>query len=169
MVGAMMNARKRLAEAGLRVTAQRIAVLESIPAGTHAEVDQVARAVRSRLGTVSTQAVYDVLHALTRAGLLRRIQPAGRPTLYENRVADNHHHMVCRSCGRIDDVDCVVGDAPCLDPFDAHGFAIVEAEVVFWGTCPDCGPADPTVGDSGAALGASSTATVPAAPESEPR
>lgn len=134
----MPRPRERLAAAGLRVTAQRVAVLKSIPPGTHVEVDEVARAVRDRIGSVSTQAVYDVLRALTTAGLLRRIQPAGRPALYENRVADNHHHLVCRACGRIADTDCVQLPAPCLEPSDNHGFAIDEAEVVFWGTCPEC-------------------------------
>jgi Fur family transcriptional regulator, stress-responsive regulator len=145
----MSEARERLAAAGLRVTAQRVAVLESIPAGSHVEVDEVARLVRARIGSVSTQAVYDVLRALTTAGLLRRIQPAGRPALFENRVADNHHHLICRDCGRIVDIDCVRLPAPCLDPSETAGFAIDEAEVVFWGTCPDCAgagapvPADP--------------------------
>jgi len=134
----MSEPRERLAAAGLRVTAQRVAVLESIPAGAHAEVDEVTRAVRDRIGSVSTQAVYDVLRALTTAGLLRRIQPAGKPALYENRVADNHHHLVCRACGRIADVDCVHRPAPCLEPSDTAGFVIDEAEVVFWGTCPEC-------------------------------
>jgi Fe2+ or Zn2+ uptake regulation protein len=134
----MPRPRERLTAAGLRVTAQRVAVLESIPPGTHVEVDEVARAVRDRIGSVSTQAVYDALRALATAGLLRRIQPSGRPTLYENRVADNHHHLVCRACGRIVDVDCAQLPAPCLDPSDNHGFAIDEAEVVFWGTCPEC-------------------------------
>jgi Fur family ferric uptake transcriptional regulator len=134
----MPRPRERLAAAGLRVTAQRVAVLESIPPGSHVEVDVVTRAVRDRIGSVSTQAVYDVLRALTTAGLLRRIQPAGKPALYENRVADNHHHLVCRVCGRIADTDCVLLPAPCLEPTDNHGFAIDEAEVVFWGTCPEC-------------------------------
>jgi Fur family transcriptional regulator, stress-responsive regulator len=134
----MAHPRERLAAAGLRVTAQRVAVLESIPAGAHAEVDDVTRAVRERIGSVSTQAVYDVLRALTAAGLLRRIQPAGKPALYENRVADNHHHLVCRACGQIADVDCVAGPAPCLDPSDTCGFVIDEAEVNFWGLCPEC-------------------------------
>jgi Fe2+ or Zn2+ uptake regulation protein len=134
----MPRPRERLTAAGMRVTAQRVAVLESIPLGTHAEADQVTRAVRDRIGSVSTQAVYDVLRALTTAGLLRRIQPAGKPALYENRVADNHHHLICRVCGRIADVDCVAGPAPCLDPSDTCGFVIDEAEVHFWGVCPDC-------------------------------
>jgi Fur family ferric uptake transcriptional regulator len=106
--------------------------------GQHVTADQVALAVRGRLGTISTQAVYDVLGALTRAGLLRRIEPAGSPARYETRVGDNHHHVVCRSCGAIADVDCVVGEPPCLSPASAGGFVIDEAEVTFWGLCPDC-------------------------------
>jgi Fur family ferric uptake transcriptional regulator len=106
--------------------------------GKHVTADQVALAVRGRLGTISTQAVYDVLGALTRAGLLRRIEPAGSPARYETRVGDNHHHVVCRSCGAIADVDCVVGEPPCLSPASAGGFVIDEAEVTFWGLCPDC-------------------------------
>jgi Fur family ferric uptake transcriptional regulator len=106
--------------------------------GKHVTADQVALAVRGRLGTISTQAVYDVLGALTRAGILRRIEPAGSPARYEPRVGDNHHHVVCRSCGAIADVDCVVGEPPCLSPASAGGFVIDEAEVTFWGLCPDC-------------------------------
>ncbi len=100
--------------------------------------DEVALAVRDRIGTISTQAVYDVLGALTRAALLRRIEPAGSPARYETRVGDNHHHVVCRSCGAITDVDCVLGEPPCLSPADASGFVIDEAEVTFWGICPAC-------------------------------
>ena len=127
-----------LRDAGLRVTAPRVAVLAEIADGKHVTADQVALAVRGRLGTISTQAVYDVLGALTRAGLLRRIEPAGSPARYETRVGDNHHHVVCRSCGAIADVDCVVGEPPCLSPASAGGFVIDEAEVTFWGLCPDC-------------------------------
>jgi Fe2+ or Zn2+ uptake regulation protein len=134
----LIDPRERLVAAGLRVTAQRVAVLESIPSGAHADADQVAQAVRARIGSVSTQAVYDVLRALTAAGLIRRIQPAGKPALFEIRVADNHHHLVCRSCGAIVDVDCVTGQAPCLDASDLGGFAVDEAEVIFWGLCPAC-------------------------------
>ncbi|HSV66597.1 MAG TPA: Fur family transcriptional regulator [Mycobacteriales bacterium] len=133
--------RERLVTAGLRVTAPRVAVLESIPNGTHRPVDAIAQAVRLRIGSVSTQAIYDVLRALTAAGLLRRIEPAGMPALYENRVADNHHHLICRACGAIEDVDCVAGAAPCLDSFpQPAGFAVDEAEVTFWGICPACTP-----------------------------
>ena len=124
--------------AGLRVTAPRVAVLSEVTEGKHVTADQVAQAVRDRDGTISTQAVYDVLGALTRAGLVRRIEPAGSPARYETRVGDNHHHVVCRSCGAITDVDCVIGEAPCLSPADASGFIIDEAEVTFWGLCPAC-------------------------------
>jgi Fur family transcriptional regulator, stress-responsive regulator len=127
-----------LREAGLRVTAPRVAVLAEIQSAQHLTADQVAAAVRNRVGTISTQAVYDVLGALTRAGLLRRIEPAGSPTRYETRVGDNHHHVVCRSCGTIADVDCVVGEPPCLSPSEAGGFIVDEAEIVFWGMCPPC-------------------------------
>jgi Fur family ferric uptake transcriptional regulator len=124
--------------AGLRVTAPRVAVLSEVHDHPHADADTLASAVRSRLGSVSTQAVYDVLRALADAGLVRRIEPAGSPARYEARVGDNHHHVVCRSCGAIGDVDCAVGEAPCLEASDSHGFAVDEAEVTFWGLCPDC-------------------------------
>ena len=127
-----------LRAAGLRVTAPRIAVMAEMTAGKHMTADQVALAVRDRLGTISTQAVYDVLAALTRAGLLRRIEPAGSAARYETRVGDNHHHVVCRSCGAVTDIDCVVGEPPCVLPSDASGFVIDEAEVTFWGLCPSC-------------------------------
>jgi Fe2+ or Zn2+ uptake regulation protein len=129
---------ERLTAVGLRVTAPRVAVLEAIGPGDHLRVDDVIQRARDRLGRVSTQAVYDVLHALTAAGLLRRIEPAHSPALYENRVGDNHHHLVCRGCGRVVDVDCVVGEAPCLEPSDTAGYAIEQAEVIFWGRCPEC-------------------------------
>ena len=127
-----------LREAQLRVTAPRLAVLEALEASPHAEVDTIATAVRERLGQVSTQAVYDVLRALTSAGLARRIEPAGSAARFELRVGDNHHHVVCRSCGAIEDVDCAVGERPCLHASDDHGFVIDEAEVTYWGLCPDC-------------------------------
>ncbi len=129
---------ERLRAAGLRVTRPRLAVLAQIAARPHSTADEVEGAVRERLGRVSTQAVYDVLNAGVAAGLLRRIEPAGSPARYEDRLGDNHHHLVCRRCGRVEDVDCVVGAAPCLDPSDARGFAIDEAEVTFWGLCADC-------------------------------
>jgi Fur family ferric uptake transcriptional regulator len=127
-----------LRDAGLRVTAPRLAVLAEVSEGKHLTVDQIALAARVRIGAISTQTVYDALGALGAAGLVRRIEPAGSPTRYETRVGDNHHHAVCRSCGAIADVDCAVGDPPCLSPADASGFVIDEAEVVFWGVCPTC-------------------------------
>lgn len=127
-----------LRQAGMRVTAPRVAVLSEVMAGQHVTADQIAAGVRGRAGPISTQAVYDVLAALTRAGLLRRIEPAGSATRYETRVGDNHHHVVCRRCGAIADVDCVVGDPPCLSPPDAGGFVVDEAEITFWGLCPTC-------------------------------
>lgn len=123
---------------GLRVTRPRLAVLEVLSAGGHLEVDEVARRVRTKLDSVSTQAVYDVLGALSRAGLARRLEPAGSPARFEARVGDNHHHIVCRGCGEIADVDCAVGEAPCLTPSSSHGFVLDEAEVTFWGLCPTC-------------------------------
>jgi len=129
---------ERLREAGLRVTAPRVQVLRALETLEHPDVDTIASAVRSEIGAVSTQAVYDVLGSLARAGLARRIEPAGSPARYERRVGDNHHHVVCRGCGAIDDVDCTVGRAPCLDPATAGGFIVDEAEVTFWGLCPMC-------------------------------
>jgi Fur family transcriptional regulator, stress-responsive regulator len=123
---------------GLRVTAQRLAVLRAVSEHPHATADAVAEAVRRQIGTVSVQAVYDSLGALAEKGLLRRIQPAGSPARYEDRVADNHHHLICRSCGRTVDVDCATGDAPCLEASDDLGYEIDEAEVIYWGRCPDC-------------------------------
>ncbi|MEV0299302.1 Fur family transcriptional regulator [Nocardia sp. NPDC050710] len=130
--------REWLRAAGLRVTGPRVAVLEVVAARPHSDADRVAALVREVLGSVSTQAVYDVLRACVNAGILRRIEPAGSPALYEARIGDNHHHLVCRSCDTVVDVDCVVGSAPCLEPGNDHGFTIDEAEVVFWGLCPAC-------------------------------
>ena len=127
-----------LREVDLRVTRPRVAVLSAVHAHPHADTDSVIRAVREDLPDVSHQAVYDVLRALTTAGLVRRIQPAGSVARYESRVGDNHHHIVCRSCGVIADVDCAVGEPPCLRVSDGYGFSIDEAEVVFWGRCPEC-------------------------------
>jgi Fur family transcriptional regulator, stress-responsive regulator len=124
--------------AGLRVTAGRVALLEAVRNGDHLDVEAIASRVRDRVGHVSLQAVYEALHALTAAGLIRRIEPAGSPARYEGRVMDNHHHVVCRSCGVVADVDCATGEAPCLTASDDHGFSIDEAEVVYWGLCPDC-------------------------------
>jgi Fur family ferric uptake transcriptional regulator len=117
-----------------------VAVLSAVHSHRHADTDSIARVVRAELGDVSTQAVYDVLRALTAARLVRRIEPAGSVARYESRVADNHHHVVCRSCGAIADVDCAVGEAPCLTASDDHGYTIDEAEVVYWGLCPRCAP-----------------------------
>ena len=127
-----------LREASLRVTRPRVAVLRALAAHPHADADEVANLVRQDLGKVSTQAVYDVLKALAEARIVRRIEPQGSPARYETRVGDNHHHVVCRGCGVIGDVDCAVGHTPCLTASDDHGFTIDEAEVVYWGTCPDC-------------------------------
>ena len=126
--------------AGLRVTAARVALLETVRDGDHLGVEAITSGVRERIGHVSLQAVYDALHALTDAGLVRRIEPAGSPARFEGRVSDNHHHVVCRSCGAIADVDCAVGTTPCLTASDDHGFTIDEAEVIYWGLCPDCSP-----------------------------
>jgi len=127
--------------AALRVTRPRVSVLTALYAHPHADTDTVIRAVRDDLGEVSHQAVYDVLRALTGAGLIRRIEPSGSVARYESRVGDNHHHVVCRSCGSIADVDCAVGDTPCLIASDDHGFTIDEAEVTYWGLCPTCSTA----------------------------
>ena len=124
--------------AEMRVTRPRIAVLSAVHAHSHADTDTLIGAVRRDLPSVSHQAVYDVLRALTTAGLVRRIQPSGSVARYESRVGDNHHHVVCRSCGDIADVDCAVGEAPCLHASDDSGFAIEEAEVIYWGLCPAC-------------------------------
>ncbi|MEU6511348.1 Fur family transcriptional regulator [Streptomyces sp. NPDC046942] len=131
---------EELRGAGLRVTAARVALLETVRDGDHLGVEAIASGVRARVGHISLQAVYEALHALTAAGLVRRIEPAGHPARFEGRVGDNHHHIVCRSCGAVVDVDCAVGDAPCLTASDDRGFAIDEAEVVYWGMCPDCSP-----------------------------
>jgi Fur family ferric uptake transcriptional regulator len=124
--------------AGLRATRPRVAVLTAVSRHPHADTETIIGAVRVELPTVSHQAVYDCLRAMTDAGLLRRIQPAGSVARYETRVRDNHHHVVCRSCGAIEDVDCAVGDTPCLTASDTHGYQIEEAEVVYWGVCDDC-------------------------------
>lgn len=127
--------------ADLRVTRPRLAVLAAVHRHPHADTGSIVDAVRGDLGEVSIQAVYDVLRALTDAGLLRRIEPAGSVARYESRVDDNHHHLICRSCGAVADVDCAVGRTPCLTASEDHGYAIDEAEVIFWGLCPDCSTA----------------------------
>jgi len=129
---------RSLREAALRVTAPRKAVLSAVYDHPHADTETLIAATRARLGSVSHQAVYDVLRVLTDAGLVRRFQPAGSVARYEARVGDNHHHLVCRSCGAVSDVDCAVGEAPCLTASDNAGFAVEEAEVVYWGLCPAC-------------------------------
>ncbi|MFQ6395953.1 Fur family transcriptional regulator [Nocardia sp. KC 131] len=129
---------RMLRGAALRVTAPRIAVLTAVHNQPHSDTDTILGRVRESLGAVSHQAVYDVLRALTAAGLLRRIQPMGAVARYETRVGDNHHHLVCRSCGVINDVDCAVGEAPCLTAADDNGFVLDEAEVIYWGLCADC-------------------------------
>ncbi|HSL82464.1 MAG TPA: Fur family transcriptional regulator [Thermoanaerobaculia bacterium] len=123
---------------GLQVTAQRLAVLEAVSSRPHGTADEIARLVREEIGAISRQAAYDALGALAEKGLVRRIQPAGSPARYEDRVGDNHHHLICRSCGRMVDVDCAVGDAPCLTAATDAGFEIDEAEVIYWGRCPEC-------------------------------
>jgi Fur family ferric uptake transcriptional regulator len=123
---------------GLHVTAQRLAVLRAVSAEPHRAADEIYTAVRVEIGAISRQAVYDALAVLTDRGLLRRIQPAGSPARYENRVGDNHHHLVCRTCSRMVDVDCAVGDTPCLTASDDAGYRIDEAEVIYWGRCPEC-------------------------------
>ena len=130
-----------LRSADLRVTRPRLAVLRAVRRQPHADTGSVLAAVRTEEPTVSHQAVYDVLGALTDSGLVRRIQPAGSVARYELRVGDNHHHVVCRSCGAIADVDCAVGHTPCLTASDDHGFTVDEAEVIYWGLCPSCSPA----------------------------
>ncbi len=128
----------RLRQHGLHVTAQRLAVLRVVSERPHITADGVFELVQAELGAVSRQAIYDALHALAEKGLIRRIQPMGSPTRYEGRVGDNHHHLICRICGRVEDVDCAVGAAPCLTPGDAMGYEIDEAEVIYWGRCPEC-------------------------------
>lgn len=134
--------RQLLAESALRITRPRVAVLGAVYANPHSDTDSIIRAVRQELPEVSHQTVYDSLNALTASGLVRRIQPSGSVARYESRVGDNHHHVVCRTCGAIADVDCAVGEAPCLTPSDdgaaVEGFTIDEAEVIYWGVCPDC-------------------------------
>ena len=129
---------RMLRGAALRVTRPRLAVLTAVHRNPHSDTDSIIGVVRDDLGEVSHQAVYDVLRALNAAGLVRRIQPAGSVARYESRTGDNHHHVVCRSCGVIADVDCAVGATPCLTPSDDHGIAIDEAEVIYWGLCPHC-------------------------------
>ena len=127
-----------LREQGIYVTAQRLAVLRVVGAQPHATAEEVLRGVCDEIGSMSRQSVYDTLNTLGDLGLVRRIQPMRSPALYETRAGDNHHHLICRACGRVEDVDCAVGERPCLTAGDAHGFDVDEAEVVYWGRCPDC-------------------------------
>jgi len=127
-----------LRQRGIQVTAQRLAVLRAVSAQPHITADSVAEAVRAEIGAISIQSVYDALSVLVAEGLLRRIQPAGSPARFEDRVGDNHHHLICRACGDMFDIDCAVGSAPCLVAGDDKGFEIDEAEVVYWGRCPEC-------------------------------
>jgi len=138
-----------LRAAGLRVTSPRLAVLRALRHTPHADTDTVIRLVRAELGTVSAQAVYNVLGALALSGLVRRIEPAGSPARYELRVGDNHHHAVCRQCGATTDIDCAVKRRPCLTPSETHGYLLDEAEVTFWGLCPACQASPSTNGSSG--------------------
>ena len=134
----MFDVENALRGAALRVTRPRVAVLTAVYEHPHADTDSIIGVARENLGEVSHQAVYDVLRALTTAGLVRRIQPSGSVARYESRVGDNHHHVVCRSCGFVADVDCAVGATPCLTASNDHGFTIDEAEVIYWGRCPEC-------------------------------
>lgn len=127
-----------LREHGLQVTAQRLAVMRVVSRCPHGTADEIAEGVRGEIGSISKQAVYDALGVLSEKGLVRRIQPAGSVARYEDRVGDNHHHLICRMCGKVVDVDCAVGTSPCLTASDAAGFRIEEAEVIYWGTCPGC-------------------------------
>jgi Fur family ferric uptake transcriptional regulator len=127
-----------LRQQGLNVTAQRLAVLRAVARQPHLAVDELAEIVRAEIGAISLRAVYDSVGVLVDAGLLRRIQPAGSPARYEDRVGDNHHHLVCRACGRLVDVECAIGAAPCMDAADDAGYEIDEVEVVYWGRCPEC-------------------------------
>ena len=132
------NLAQLLRQHGVQVTAQRLAVLRAVSSRPHGTADDIEEFARAEIGSISRQAVYDALGTLTETGLIRRIQPARSPARYEDRVDDNHHHLVCRTCGRAVDVDCAVGSRPCLEPADDHGFTIDEAEVIYWGLCPAC-------------------------------
>ena len=136
--GALRDPEATLRQHDLPVTAQRLAVLRAVSRHPHATADALAESVREDIGAISRQSVYNVLSVLTDNGIIRRIQPADSPARYEDRIGDNHHHLVCRSCGRTEDVCCAVGEAPCLKAHSHHGFKIDEAEVIYWGTCPSC-------------------------------
>lgn len=134
----MISYEERLKEVKLSVTAQRLAVMKEIANHPHCTADDLLQRVTSKIGSISKQAVYDIIHLLTEKQLIRRIQPSGSSALYEDRVGDNHHHLICRSCSKTCDVDCASGETPCLHASDDHGFIIDEAEVIYWGLCPDC-------------------------------
>lgn len=146
----MRDAANFLRSHGVQVTAQRLAVLRAVSARPHGTADDIAEDVRAEIGAISRQAVYDALALLTDKGIIRRIQPSGSPARYEDRVGDNHHHLICRACGTTVDVDCAIGNTPCLNAADDSGFVIDEAEVIYWGTCPKCqaGTAE-AAGDAG--------------------
>ena len=132
------NAVDLLRQRGIQVTAQRLAVLRAVAGHPHITADAVAGIVRNEIGAISLQSVYDALGMLVSERLIRRIQPSGSPARFEDRVGDNHHHLICRTCGRVVDIDCAVGAAPCLTPLDDRGYQVDEAEVAYWGRCPDC-------------------------------
>ena len=134
----LVNPAERLRQQGFKVTAQRLAVMRALSGRPHLTADEVVEVVRADIGTISRRAVYDAVGVLADMGLLRRIQPAGSAARYEDRVGDNHHHLICRTCGRMVDVDCAAGAAPCLTAADDAGYAIDEAEVIYWGQCPTC-------------------------------
>jgi Fur family transcriptional regulator, stress-responsive regulator len=138
-----LNHAELLRQRGIQVTAQRLAVLRVVAVAPHITAEKVAEAVRTEIGAISLQSVYDTLALLVAEGLLRRIEPAGSPARFEDRVRDNHHHLICRMCGRVVDVDCAVGSAPCLTAADNQGYEIDEAEIAYWGRCPDCRPSRP--------------------------
>lgn len=138
MNGDEQSFEQQLRGSGLQVTAQRLAIMQAVSDRPHATAEELTDVVRGKIGTISRQAVYDTLSALADKRLIRRIQPTGSPARFEDRVGDNHHHLVCRSCGLIFDIDCAVGATPCLEADDDHGFEIDEAEVVYWGRCPEC-------------------------------
>src|SRR5215813_1286651 len=138
ILGVAIDSADLLRRRGIQVTAQRLAVFRAVASQPHITADAVAEAVRLEIGAISLQSVYDALTVLVAEGLIRRIQPAGSPARFENRVGDNHHHLICRICGRMVDVDCAVGSAPCLKAVDDKGYEIDEAEVAYWGRCPDC-------------------------------
>ncbi len=148
----MLDPSQILRQHSVQVTAQRLAVLAAVSGRPHSTADDVATAVRAGIGVISRQAVYDALALLSEKGLIRRIQPAGSPARYEDRTGDNHHHLICRSCGRMVDVDCAVGAAPCLTPSEGAGYEVDEAEVIYWGRCPEC-VAHPPAGSRTSARG----------------